>query len=39
MNRIHDPDNASEHTNAPPFWRSRYGIGLLVFGAIAAYFL
>jgi len=23
----------------PPFWRSRYGIGLLVFGAVAAYFL
>lgn len=22
-----------------PFWRSRYGLGLLVFGAIAAYFL
>ena len=23
----------------PPFWRSRYAIGLLVMGAIAAYFL
>ena len=23
----------------PPFWRSRYGLGLLVFGAVAAYFL
>ena len=23
----------------PPFWRSRYGIGLIVFGAVAAYFL
>ena len=22
-----------------PFWRSRYGLGLLVFGAVAAYFL
>jgi hypothetical protein len=22
-----------------PFWRSRYGAGLLVFGAVAAYFL
>ncbi len=39
MNHIHDHENASEHTNSPPFWRSRYGIGLLVFGAIAAYFL
>ncbi|MDO8249596.1 MAG: DUF2933 domain-containing protein [Rhodoferax sp.] len=26
-------------TTEPPFWRSRYGIGLVVFGAIAAYFL
>ena len=24
---------------SPPFWRSRYGTGLLVFGAVAAYFL
>jgi hypothetical protein len=24
---------------APPFWRSRYALGLLVFGAVAAYFL
>ena len=23
----------------PPFWRSRYAVGLLVMGAIAAYFL
>ena len=23
----------------PPFWRSRYAMGLLVFGAIALYFL
>jgi len=28
----HDPE-------PPPFWRSRYAIGLLVMGAIAAYFL
>ncbi len=28
-----DPDHA------PPFWRSRYAIGLLVLGAVAAYFL
>ena len=28
----------SQH-DAEPFWRSRYAIGLLVMGAIAAYFL
>lgn len=28
-----------DHDRAPPFWRSRYALGLLVFGAIAAYFL
>jgi len=28
----HDPE-------PPPFWRSRYAVGLLVMGAIAAYFL
>lgn len=28
-----------EQVSAPPFWRSRYAIGLLVFGAVAAYFL
>lgn len=32
-------NNPSGQSTAPPFWRSRYGIGLLVFGAIAAYFL
>lgn len=33
----HDP---SKHDAEPtPFWRSRYAIGLLVMGAIAAYFL
>ena len=31
----HEPDQYT----APPFWRSRYAIGLLVFGAVAAYFL
>ena len=25
--------------SAPPFWRSRYAVGLVVLGAIAAYFL
>ena len=30
----------SKHDAEPtPFWRSRYAIGLLVMGAIAAYFL
>ena len=33
----HDP---AQHDSRPTgFWRSRYAIGLLVFGAIAAYFL
>ena len=31
--------NHSEQTAAPPFWRSRYAVGLLVFGAVATYFL
>ena len=37
----HDPAHV-QHRDAdiaPPFWRSRYAIGLLVFGAVAAYFL
>ena len=29
----------SEQTEPPPFWRSRYAVGLLVFGAVATYFL
>ena len=29
----------SERHAAPPFWRSRYAVGLLVFGVVAAYFL
>jgi hypothetical protein len=28
-----------QHTPSTPFWRTRYGAGFLVFGAIAAYFL
>lgn len=28
-----------QHTSPTPFWRTRYGAGFLVFGAIAAYFL
>lgn len=31
--------NASQHASPTPFWRTRYGIGFLVFGAITAYFL
>ena len=42
---IHDharppqPVQPPDQQSAPPFWRSRYALGLLVFGAIAAYFL
>ena len=32
-------DLSHHDTEPPPFWRSRYAIGLLVMGAIAAYFL
>jgi len=39
MNHVYGHEHASEHMTTPAFWRSRYGIGLLVFGAIAAYFL
>ena len=41
----HDPAHSSQpaqrldQDSAPPFWRSRYALGLLVFGAVAAYFL
>ena len=34
----HQPDQLNQDS-APPFWRSRYAIGLLVLGAVAAYFL
>ena len=33
----HDP--SLDDSEPPAFWRSRYAIGLLVMGAIAAYFL
>ena len=33
----HDPSLAD--SEPPAFWRSRYAVGLLVMGAIAAYFL
>ena len=41
MNHEHDalPGQKSAPSQAPPFWRSRYGLGLVVFGAVAAYFL
>ena len=41
MNRDHDapPGQINASSQAPPFWRSRYGLGWLVFGAVAAYFL
>jgi hypothetical protein len=32
----HDP---APHEAPPGFWRSRYAIGLLVIGSVAAYFL
>ena len=35
----HDHNSQPGHITAPPFWRSRYALGLLVFGAVAAYFL
>ena len=34
----YQPDQLKQDS-APPFWRSRYAIGLLVLGAVAAYFL
>jgi len=41
MNHDHDvpPSQNSAPLQAPPFWRSRYGLGLVVFGAAAGYFL
>ena len=39
MNHDHAHDQQADQDGAPPFWRSRYAIGLLVFGAVAAYFL
>lgn len=36
----YDHDHQRFQDDEPPsFWRTRYGIGLLVFGAVAAYFL
>jgi Protein of unknown function (DUF2933) len=43
MNHDHahspQPANRPDQDSAPPFWRSRYALGLLVFAAVAAYFL
>ena len=39
MNHDHAHHQQASEDNAPAFWRSRYGIGLFAFGAIAAYFL
>ena len=43
MNHDHahspQPAQRTDQDSAPPFWRSRYALGLLVFGAVAAYFL
>ena len=35
----HTQSHHSEQNAAPPFWGSRYAVGLLVFGAVATYFL
>ena len=32
-------DHSGDRSEPPPFWRSRYALGLLVMGAVAAYFL
>lgn len=39
MNHNHVHDEQTGQDSAPPFWRSRYAIGFLVIGAVAAYFL
>ena len=39
MNHEHQHDQQPGQVAAPPFWRSRYAIGLVVFGAVGAYFL
>ena len=43
MNQDHahpgQPARQPDRRSAPPFWRSEYAIGLLVLGAVAAYFL
>lgn len=39
MNHQHNPISKPGQENKPLFWRSRYGLGLLVFGVAATYFL
>ena len=39
MNHDHAHPQQPDQGSVPPFWRSRYAVGLLVFGAVAAYFL
>ena len=39
MDHAHQHDRQPGSTPPPPFWRSRYAVGLLVFGAAATYFL
>ena len=39
MDHAHQHERPPGSVPAPPFWRSRYAIGLLVFGAAAIYFL
>ncbi len=39
MNHDHAHVQHRDADSAPPFWRTRYALGLLVFGAVAAYFL
>ena len=39
MNHDHAHAKHTDRDGAPPFWRSRYAVGLLVIGAVAMYFL
>jgi hypothetical protein len=39
MEHADQPEEQPGSIAPPPFWRSRYAIGLIVFGAVAAYFL
>ncbi len=39
MEHAHQHKTQPASNPAPPFWRSRYAVGLLVFGAAATYFL
>jgi hypothetical protein len=39
MSPLHTHPDLLPSPEAPPFWRSRYALGLVVMGAIAAYFL